>query len=563
MKRFFYILLLVGLALSCTKDSIIKTESEINVSFTANNINTKVSYYPNISEMEFSWDKYDQISINSKNNINRIFTTTTESNSSEFSGKLNTWEGESDIYAIYPWSESISLSGSVIKYDNTTQVLDCSLNNKYSNSLLVAMGKYAKAEDADNYYIPELNFKQMLSFLKLDLKDIPENEIVSSVGFESELNNLITSSNIDIANFSSSAISTSSSIVFDVINHSGSIMSLNIAMIPQDLSGQLIKLVVFTTTSTQVKKYTYSIPYGLNFKSNHFMFNEALSLSDFSIPKEGFFYLSDFDSQSFPENEEWVILDDFATSEDFEGLRNALSRIPDWKKISISFPNLIEIPNNAFKFEGLNYALHSVEAPKVTNIGEFAFYNCNNLNVVKFDAVEFIGNYAFYNCSNINSINFPIVKSIGNYAFANNINLISVVVPNLTNLGISAFESCGSLSEINFPELTTIKSNTFKKCVLLKKALFQSVNIIEIGAFEGCDLLLYLEISIQNTIQNLSNNIFDEKLSENQITLATGIANKDFIFNTSIKIGNTSHTFKNILIKGVSAKGESGIIASW
>jgi hypothetical protein len=65
----------------------------------------------------------------------------------------------------------------------------------------------------------------------------------------------------------------------------------------------------------------------------------------------------------------------------------------------------------------------------LTSIGNYAFYNCPNLELTSLpEGVTSIGNYAFYNCSNLELTSLPEgVTSIGNYAFYNCSKLADVV----------------------------------------------------------------------------------------------------------------------------------------
>lgn len=72
-------------------------------------------------------------------------------------------------------------------------------------------------------------------------------------------------------------------------------------------------------------------------------------------------------------------------------------------------------------------------------------------SVVIEDGVTNIGNYAFYNCSSLTSVTIPnSVTSIGNYAFYYCTGLTSVTIPNsVTSIGESAFSGCTNLKTVS------------------------------------------------------------------------------------------------------------------
>lgn len=112
----------------------------------------------------------------------------------------------------------------------------------------------------------------------------------------------------------------------------------------------------------------------------------------------------------------------------------------------------------------------------VTNIGEYAFYNCSKITSVKIpDSVISIGNRAFSGCSNLTNVivgngvtrigdngfyyctnlkNVTIgnsVTSIGNYAFYNCSNLAKITIPNnVIDIGDFAFYNCLNLADVYY-----------------------------------------------------------------------------------------------------------------
>lgn len=88
----------------------------------------------------------------------------------------------------------------------------------------------------------------------------------------------------------------------------------------------------------------------------------------------------------------------------------------------------------------------------VTNICEFAFYNCDNLTSVSIAAgITSVPDYAFYGCDKLSSVRIPqSVTEIGWWAFAYS-GITSITIPeNVSFIDRSAFVRCYELSEIIF-----------------------------------------------------------------------------------------------------------------
>ena len=83
--------------------------------------------------------------------------------------------------------------------------------------------------------------------------------------------------------------------------------------------------------------------------------------------------------------------------------------------------------------------------------------------------VTSIGEFAFYNCQELFSISIPnSVINIGKYAFSDCYALASILIPNsVTSIGECAFFDCRSLSSITIPKsVTTIGRVAFLNCIL-------------------------------------------------------------------------------------------------
>ncbi len=165
-------------------------------------------------------------------------------------------------------------------------------------------------------------------------------------------------------------------------------------------------------------------------------------------------------------------------------------------------------------------------------IGNFAFYDCDNLKSVSFpDGLESIGNSAFYSCANLKSVILPDgLESIGNSAFGYcgfaRINLPA----SLKNIGIGAFRCCQSLQSVVIPNgVMQISARTFEGCSRLVNVSFlgklericefafrgsglkritipDGVRGIGMYAFEGCRDMT--SVSIPSSVTVISSNAF-------------------------------------------------------
>ena len=88
----------------------------------------------------------------------------------------------------------------------------------------------------------------------------------------------------------------------------------------------------------------------------------------------------------------------------------------------------------------------------VSNIGEYAFANCVNLQQVTIpESITSIKQYAFYSCTSLTAIDFPDgLLNIDAYAFAGCTNITSFNLPaSFNNLSETAFLHCANLERID------------------------------------------------------------------------------------------------------------------
>ena len=149
--------------------------------------------------------------------------------------------------------------------------------------------------------------------------------------------------------------------------------------------------------------------------------------------------------------------------------------------------------------------LTSVILPKgVTEIGEYAFYDCGLTSVTIPDSVTSIGYEAFYSCDSLTSVYITDLTawcniSFGSYVtnplyyaeklYVNNELLEELAIPNgITSIASYAFYGYSSLKSVTIPDsVTTIGESAFQGCSnVTSVALSNSLTSIGYYAFSGC-----------------------------------------------------------------------------
>ena len=162
----------------------------------------------------------------------------------------------------------------------------------------------------------------------------------------------------------------------------------------------------------------------------------------------------------------------------------------------------------------------------VTDIGNYAFYNCTALTEVTIaSTVTSIGNGAFNNCIALPSINLPEgVTRIGNAAFSNCWQLSSITVPNtVETIEDFAFEKCKALTSFAYPSgLTNISKGVFRECTgLASFTIPAGVTSIGKSAFMGCTALT--DISMPNSVKTIGQMAFYECSSLTSVVIPDGV----------------------------------------
>ena len=98
------------------------------------------------------------------------------------------------------------------------------------------------------------------------------------------------------------------------------------------------------------------------------------------------------------------------------------------------------------------------------------------------DRVTFVGNYSFYFCNELESISLPVATTIGRYAFRSCHVLNSVNVPAVKTLDSSAFLDCKNLTSIDLPAVTSIGSQVFYACSNLDTVVLRGNTICALSS---------------------------------------------------------------------------------
>jgi len=113
----------------------------------------------------------------------------------------------------------------------------------------------------------------------------------------------------------------------------------------------------------------------------------------------------------------------------------------------------------------------------VTEIGQYAFFNCKVLSEVQMGSnITTIGQYAFSNDSALKTIAFGNkVMTLGEDAFSNCTSLKAVTLPaSVTTIGQDAFFGCMALEKVELPaNKCSIGNRAFKNCVALNSVVIK------------------------------------------------------------------------------------------
>ena len=105
-----------------------------------------------------------------------------------------------------------------------------------------------------------------------------------------------------------------------------------------------------------------------------------------------------------------------------------------------------------------------------------------------------------YKRESLISIDFPKCTTVGEYAFQNCLALSNVNLPECVDVDSSAFSYCEKLQNVNIPKCTIINYSVFGFCKSLKKIDLNVVEKIKAYAFWNCKSLECVKILNTETV---------------------------------------------------------------
>lgn len=183
-------------------------------------------------------------------------------------------------------------------------------------------------------------------------------------------------------------------------------------------------------------------------------------------------------------------------------------------------------------FNAGTFATFSAADAIITSIGQYAFSDCDTVEVYKFAEVRAmatrafqessrlkvfsavvsgtINSHAFYNCAALQSMDFGEDDSaysiyISNQVFRNCGNLINVRIDNATQLGQYTFYGCAKLVSVSLPKVTEVGAYSFQGCTSLKEVFFPNLSTGFVGTntFTGCTALEYMYFGYDGEMGNV------------------------------------------------------------
>lgn len=119
-------------------------------------------------------------------------------------------------------------------------------------------------------------------------------------------------------------------------------------------------------------------------------------------------------------------------------------------------------------------SMRTINAPLVTIIPKWAFYDCSSLTTVNTGILTKIGDRGFSDCKQLTNIDLSQCTSIGDSAFINTNLTGSITLNECTAAYSKAFSGCTSITEIKMPKVALLGRWTFEDCTNLESLVIGS-----------------------------------------------------------------------------------------
>ncbi|MEG9429661.1 MAG: leucine-rich repeat protein [Christensenellaceae bacterium] len=161
-----------------------------------------------------------------------------------------------------------------------------------------------------------------------------------------------------------------------------------------------------------------------------------------------------------------------------------------------------------------------------SNIGNYAFYNCNAMQDFTIDGtIERIGEHAFDSCKSLGAMSLPItVYYIGPYAFYDCNSMPSINIPNgVENIKSHTFYGCAALQNIETPDsIIAIEDYAFYGCVVAKTiTISNNCKLIGEAAFYNCKAVE--ELIIPDSVTSIGDYAFRSCLEVTELRFSDNI----------------------------------------
>lgn len=184
-------------------------------------------------------------------------------------------------------------------------------------------------------------------------------------------------------------------------------------------------------------------------------------------------------------------------------------------------------------YSNRSYIKKVIISDGVTSIGNYAFYDCDNLTTIMVpNSVTLIGGSAFSNSSSLSYVDIPSsVTTIRSSAFAGCTSMTHISIPKtITEIPVGLASSCKNLQTISLHDnITNIGDNAFSRCESLENiSLPDKLISIGDGVFYQCTSLTKINIpdnvtTIGSLTKSAASGVFGDCINLKEINLSSSL----------------------------------------